>query len=358
VRFRTQPGVRPSAPGSAVRETTSQIATLLRLHGTIGNQAVAALLQRDSKKKARRDPPPIADLYAGDTLDQAGWKAVHDNAEKARATGAMPEAQRLYAKLLADAATVAGLGAVPGFDSQQVHLEIGLHKDAHKNAKPGLNLSMEDGDEPGHTAWIDAAGKFSQLDLRRGATKQQIAMVVNYSALKVDKALSMRVIRHEMVHVIHHQLILEAIRSWETKGRKGDLGQWLDRNAGNLGLSGVHLPLIKEGVAGGKANTEVLASVEGFMTEFHHTKPTPDGASAAFFELLGAVEISSMNTWVQADRAVQREATARLRAYHATLDKAHKDAWKDWVNRQLAATGNQPGRKDFLAKLAQFMQDH
>ena len=63
-----------------------------------------------------------------------------------------------------------------------------------------------------------------------------------------------------------------------------------------------------------------------------------------------------MYTWAQADPAVQKEALARLKAYHATLDPDHQRLWKEWVDKQLtASTKDTTGRHDFVARLATFV---
>lgn len=317
------------------------------------------LVQRDLAPSARGKFPPIADLYGGGTLDQGRWKELHDIATKKLNAGAVEEAKKHYGRLLGDAATVAGLAGLTGFDPQQVHLDIDKHeKDGiHKNARPGLNLSLERSHAGGHTGWVDAAGTLGvALDLRPGAKKPQIGIVVHHTALRPDKDLSMRVIRHEMVHASHRQLVLQVVKGWEAKGRKGSLARWLDRNKRTLGLSDADLDVTKSGVAGGTADTEVLAYAEGFMTEFHRTKLTPDEKFVVFHELLGAVETTKTFTWKSASAAVKREAIARLRGYHASLGGAHKKAWQEWVKSQLASVApDRPDRKDFLSQLSAFM---
>ena len=104
------------------------------------------------------------------------------------------------------------------------------------------------------------------------------------------------------------------------------------------------------------ANTEVLAYVEGFMTDFHRRPATAAQAGPAFFELLGAVETRKLYTWAQADPAVQVEALTRLREYRGTLDIDHQRLWKEWLDKELAKAANdKAGRQDFLARLTAFV---
>ena len=105
-----------------------------------------------------------------------------------------------------------------------------------------------------------------------------------------------------------------------------------------------------------KANTELLAYVEGFMTDFHRRPATAAQAGPSFFELLGAVETDKLYTWAQADPAVQEEALTRLKEYRATLDPDHQQLWKEWLDKNRASAKNdKTGRKDFLNRLAAFV---
>lgn len=95
------------------------------------------------------------------------------------------------------------------------------------------------------------------------------------------------------------------------------------------------------------------------MAEFHRSPPTQAGAANAFFQLLGVVATKRTYPWgnLAPKAAVKREALSRLRAYHATLDKPHRDGWTVWVGSQLAAaSADTTGRKDFLTKLSDFVR--
>ena len=139
--------------------------------------------------------------------------------------------------------------------------------------------------------------------------------------------------------------------------RKGSLATWVTNNAKKLGLSAADVVLIDKGTRGGVADTELLAYAEGFMTEYHLVPATKAGAQMAFFELLGMVETHKVNPWADSEPAVRTEAMARLKTYHATLDPAHRDRWRDWLaderNKQVK---NQPGRTEFLDALATFVK--
>jgi hypothetical protein len=121
-------------------------------------------------------------------------------------------------------------------------------------------------------------------------------------------------------------------------------------------MSALDVALLGKGAKNAVANTEVLAYVEGFTTDFHRRQATKDDAGPAFFELLGVVETRKIYTWKQADEAVRVEALARLRQYHATLNVNHQRLWKQWLDNQLPKAANDTtGRKEFLSRLTTFV---
>ena len=92
-----------------------------------------------------------------------------------------------------------------------------------KTAKPGLNMSLETSGEPGHTGWVDKNGVFGlPLKLDSGTPPDvSIAIVLSRLALSPDKGLSLRAVRHEMVHARHKMRVLEAVKAWQSvKGRR------------------------------------------------------------------------------------------------------------------------------------------
>ena len=112
--------------------------------------------------------------------------------------------------------------------------------------------------------------------------------MISPGAFADDKAMSMRTIRHEMLHVRHRQITLAAATKWDADGRKKPFGTWVAKHAKRLKLSAADVILVQQGAQGGQVNTEVLSYVEGFMTELHLSPPTKAGTLMAFFELLGA----------------------------------------------------------------------
>jgi hypothetical protein len=336
-------GARRAAPTVGSRH-----AAVLDLQRAAGNRAVAGLVT--PVVQAKRDFAPIKDLTPSGAIDSSTWTSTHQQARAALAKGDASTAESLYRQLYADAATIAGVATLPGFDPKQI--TVG------RSAKGGLNLSLDAGDKPGHTGWVDSGGTFGvPLDFSKGVPAVQVGLMVSPSAFKDDKELSMRTIRHEMVHAHHHVMTLDAIKRWDAAGRKPGFEAWVDKHAKDLHLSDVDLVMVKKVAVGGEVDTEVLGYVEGFMTEFHLAPATKAGSGAAFFELLGAVETSKYRTWQQANDKVKKEALARLQDYYGTLDAAHRKHWKDWVDDGVAKSGSdKTGRKEFYAALATFVK--
>jgi hypothetical protein len=316
---------------------------LLQLQRQAGNHAVVALLQRDTG--SHRENPPITDLHPAGTMDEKAWTSAYRAADAAGTADA-------FRPLFRDIAGTAGMGALPGFDLSSIPTTDG------KTAQPGLNISMNTSDEPGHTGWVDKSGAFgTQLDLSKGVPEVTIAVIVNPKALHAEKGLSLRSIRHEMAHVRHKLKVLDALHAWQASGRKSGFEAWLKGYAKKSKMSALDIALVSKGAKDAAAATEVLAYVEGFTNDFHRRRPTADEAAMSFFELLGVVETRRLYTWAQADPAVQQEALTRLREYHASLDADHQRLWKDWLDKQLAAAAKDTtGRKDFLTRLSVFVR--
>lgn len=325
-----------------------------------GNRAVTRLLtqrhdadlagravQRDTR--SHRENPPVGALQPAGTLSEAQWTTAY------RAAAGNPST-KAYQPLFRDIALTAGMdGLGTGFVPGTIPVSDG------KTARPGLNMTLDRGSEPGHTGWVDRGGAFGvpfKLDKAK-PPDLTIAVILSPGALSPDKGLSLRTVRHEMVHARHKQKVLDAVRAWQSTPARGRPGfdDWLRQQAGRTKnpMSALDVALIGKGVRDGAADTEVLAYVEGFTNDFHRRPATLAQAGPSFAELLGAVETTKLFTWKQADPAVQAEAITRLREYHPTLDVDHQRLWKQWLDQQLGRSGNDKPRKDFLQRLAAFV---
>ena len=210
--FARRPPVLRRPDGRAPSDTTRTSGAvrpadrILQLHEAAGNQAVLRLLERDAKAASvahrssvqrdltsHRENPPVTTLQPTGTLSEEQWTAAY------RAAAAKPSVEA-FQPLFRDIALTAGMaGLGPAFVPDPVPVTDG------KTAKPGLNMTLDTSGEPGHTGWVDKNGVFGvPFKLDRGTPPDMsIAVVLSRLALSPDKALSLRTVRHEMVHVRH-----------------------------------------------------------------------------------------------------------------------------------------------------------
>lgn len=292
---------------------------------------------------------PVKTLTPAGSLSEAQWTAAFKAARAAPSPAA-------FEPLIRDIAVTAGMESLgAGFVPTRVPLTDG------STARPGLNMSMDPADKPGHAGWVDGNGRFGvrfTLDKTRPPDRH-IAIILSVGILKEEKGLSLPVVRHEMVHARHKQKVLEAVKLWQALPARGrpSFGDWIKQQTGRRKnpMSALDAVLIDRGVQDLSVNTEALAYVEGFVTSYHRRLPTMATAGPSFFDLLGVVETDKFYIWKQADPTVRAEVLTRLREYHATLDIAHQELWKQWLDRQLTAVGKDTHRKDFLTRLGAFV---
>lgn len=331
---RNSPPARAADPGGT-----------LELQRMVGNRRTRALLRRPAPGAAL---PALTDAHPKSTLDAGAWADLVKRAQEAHAAGRTDEAVALYTRLYADLAKVAGVEALLGFSATAINL-VGKEDTEQVGGvtvsagfKPGLNLSLA-GDRPGTTGYVDDQGRFGvPLDPRTPLGEGSVAIVLRRTAFQREKARSLQALRHEMLHATHHQRTLRTARAWAAtrpgqRATTGDFKRWAGAHAKEQGLSDVDVLLAGEEVDRGSAATELLAYVEGFMTAFRLLDPPPkDPLDPVYAELLGVLETRKVLPWVSVGQKVRDEAIARVRAYYATLDQPHRDAFKSWVERQAA----------------------
>lgn len=321
---------------------------ILRLQRQAGNQAVVPLLEPVGAKSVQRAPspenPPVSTLNPTGTMNQQQWTAAYQAAVAAPSVAA-------YEALFRDIAMTAGMDQIPGFNLASIPTSDG------KTAQPGLNFTLKS-DETGHTAWVDTSGTFG---VRLNPSKKQapdvaIAIILGPVSLNADKGLSLRSVRHEMVHARHKIKVLEAVRTWQATPGKAGLDGWLKQQVAKKKMSDLDLALISKGAQDAASNTEVLGYVEGFTNDYHRRVATMAATQMSFFELLGVVVTSKLYPWAGADPAVRQEALARLKDYRGRLDPEHQHLWKEWLDRETGkVVKDQPGRTDFLRALSAFV---
>ena len=328
---------------------------LLQLQRDAGNRAVVRLLQSTTgvgggrpalQRGSHPENPPIAATRPTGSLTDQEWTAAY------QAARAEPSAAA-YATLFRDIALAAGMTSLgSGFVPGTIPVSDG------KTAQPGLNMSLSTSDDPGHTGWVDKNAFGVPLVVgKSSAPALDVAIILSPKALDAEKELSLRTVRHEMVHARHKLKVLDALKAWQAVPVKGrpDFTEWLRQQSVKKKnpMSALDVAVIGKGAQNAAGNTEVLAYVEGFTTDFHRRPATEAGAWMAFFELLGVVETRKIFPWKEADKAVRDEALTRLREYRATLPPGHQRLWKQWLDKELQKKPSETnGRKDFLVRLS------
>jgi hypothetical protein len=351
--------VRQGAATAALRgrigvaeRAANPVEHLLALQRQAGNRAVVALLGgRTPQTSLQRAPtthpenPPVTDLHPTGTMSDREWEDTYKAAKQAGTVDA-------YRPLFRDIAQTAGMDKLPGFDLSTLPATDG------KTAKPGLNITADASGDPGHTAWVDKDGTWGvRLNLSAKPSEVSVGVILTPRALTADKATSLGTVRHEMVHAKHHVMVLDAVRQWRKSAGKSGFDEWLTDQVKLKKMSKLENALIGKVSKDANADTEVLGYVEGFMNVFHRRAPTFDLGRLSFFELLGAVRTSKLDTWRQADPAVQDEAMARLQEYYKTLDADHQKLWKDLLDdrKTKLPAKDTANEKDFLARLSVFV---
>jgi hypothetical protein len=341
----------PRRPGSGPPRRTEPVGPyerILQLQRRAGNRAVAQLLRPAGAPIVQRAPtpenPPVTTLNPSGTMTDQQWTTAYQAAVAKPSVAA-------YEALFRDIAATAGMDQIPGFG-----LPSSIPTSDGKTAQPGLNFTLKA--ESGHTAWIDKSGTWGvKLNpTKKQAPEASIGVILGTLALNADKGLSLRTIRHEMVHVRHKIKVLEAVKAWRAAPGKGGLDDWLKDQVKQKKMSDLDLALIGKGAKDAASNTEVLGYVEGFTNNYHRHAATMAAAGMSFFELLGIVLTEKVYPWAGADAAVRQEALARLKDYRGRLDPDHQRLWKEWLDRESGkVVKDQPGRKEFLDALATFV---
>lgn len=311
---------RPSTPGRARRAERPDVAAVLRLQRTIGNRRTGAVLRKvraaqpTTMTQRRGEFPQIMNAHHPGGLNAREWGDTVRDAKAALAAGKLEEAARLYTTLYRDLALTAG--AVKLRDVAN-GAPIHLAKSNDEGFAPGLNLVLgSGGSKGGSTAFVDAAGRFGvEFDKAVKAGTPRIAIRLFGSTFSEDKAATLGVLRHEMLHARHREQAIDSLG-----GPKGQPRTAYDK------------AVVRDIKHGGASNTELLAYVEGFMTTFHLTNPAPGPKHAVFIDLLGMLETSRLYPWRNGTEDVRDEALGRLREYYCnTLGAAHRAAFDAWV---------------------------
>jgi hypothetical protein len=175
--------------------------------------------------------------------------------------------------------------------------------------KPGLNFVARLGPR-GQTGYL-LDGRFTgTLPSTRTGAEPKVAVLLGPLAFDPgNKAAALGVLRHEMEHAFHDRLAANWLKRWreDAAAAKTPFAGWLEQQS----MSGVDKALVRERISGTNTNTEALAHLEGFIAGFPVEAPDVKEGSHRVYE--NELKVAA-HEWLGADKAVQAEFVARLRA--------------------------------------------
>jgi hypothetical protein len=129
-----------------------------------------------------------------------------------------------------------------------------------------------------------------------------------------NKAAALGVLRHEMEHAFHPRMAANLLKRWreDASAAKTPFTGWLEKQS----MSAVDRALVRERIPGGKANTEALAHLEGFIAGFPVEAPDVKEGSHRVYE--NELE-EAAHEWLASDKPVQAEFVTRLTALKGRL---------------------------------------
>ena len=239
----------------------------------------------------------------------------------------------VYLRLLADAATVAGVTVLTGFDPKQIHVYRGM-------AKAGLNLSLDRGDEPGHVGWVDAAGKFGvPLDFSKSVPAVQAGLMISPSAFDDEKAMSMRTITRDAPR---------APPADHARRRHGGTPPGARRHSRRGSPRTPKRPVVgrrrgprAEGRRGGQATPRSLPTSRASWPS-STCRRREGGPGHGVRRLLGARRDAKFFTWQQAHEKVKAEALSASARLLRHARQCPPPAGKEWVDDGAATTTLEP----------------
>ena len=264
---------------------------------------------------ARKEAPPTTQLGETPVTKLDGTTDATTWAQQVRARAYLP----LYAEIaaLVQADRVEDVKATGGRINP-------ARRATYDDMKPGLNFVGGSGSR-GQCGYL-YDGKFdAKLPATREGALPTVALLLSARAFEPDnKSFTLGVLRHELEHAVHNRMAIGWLERWRADGKaakaKTPFTAWLDKQE----MSPVDRALVQERVAGGLSSTEALANLEGFMAAFRLEGPGVALADNPATEELG----DAADYWLRADKAVQQEVLARLRAYAAGLTGERRETFR------------------------------
>ena len=219
-------------------------------------------------------------------------------------------------------------------------------KEGEKDVKPGLNLvgQLENDQAGGETGFVDANGVYTgpRLPVTLDAGLPTVAVMVGGKAFDRGKDYAFSVLRHELEHARHFEMMIDKLAEWRRDAAKGGtkltaeqaragFDRWVTKSKS---IDKVQQALLLGEQTQNHASTELLAYVEGFVSVFHLGPQVP----SISLMLTGDFPAAIHQLWKAgekgygANEAVRKAAVARIKDYRDNfLSEKERGAFRAWV---------------------------
>ena len=296
---------------------------VLALQRTIGNRAVTRVLLRDFVRDL--GPANAADWTPKRAGDVSVLTLFAEIAKLAKASDKLRDVKANGGSI--NAARTANEG--------------------EKDVKPGLNFAakLENDQAGGETGFVDADGVYRgpHLPVTLDGPLPKVSVTLTGKAFDRGKDNAYAVLRHELEHAAHFELMIDKLAEWRKAAVKGGASKlsasasrerfdaWVKKSKS---VDKLAKALLEGESAQNHANTELLAYAEGFMSVFHLGPQTP----SISLMLTGDFPAAIHQIWKAGEKGqgasdtVRKAAIARLRDYEKNfLNAAEKKAFRAWL---------------------------
>jgi hypothetical protein len=220
-------------------------------------------------------------------------------------------------------------------------------KEGEKDVKPGLNFvaKLENDQAGGETGFVDAEGVYRgpHLPVTLDGALPRVSVTLTGKAFDRGKDHAYAVLRHEMEHAAHFELMIDKLADWRKDAAKGGASglsatasrerfdRWVTKSKS---LDKVVKALLEGESAQNHASTELLAYTEGFMSVFHLGPQAP----SISLMLTGDFPAAIHQLWKAGEKgqgaadAVRKAAIARIRDYEKNfLSAVERKAFRAWL---------------------------
>jgi hypothetical protein len=214
-------------------------------------------------------------------------------------------------------------------EERDIHLAMRAKEGQDDGVRPGLNI-VGNLATRGRTGFVDSSGRYfgDFLTATREGELPDVAIMLGPAAFQAGDDGLLATLRHELAHAEHDRMIRSWLTKWRSAGH-GPFDAWMRRQK----AAPADLALVHAGTHGNRADTELLAHLEGFAAVFEQTPPPSTSVvrrsalPPAIEELRGAAE----HGWSGADPVVRTLAEKRLADFYRGLDANLRALLRDWL---------------------------